>query len=153
MRYAGDADDAKDIMQDGFIKIYKNIHKFSATGSLEGWLRKIMVNTAINHINKNRKHKYNSPISNETESVRELSDGLEDEDLLSGVYPHELLLKALNSLSEDFRLVFNMYFIEEYSHKEIAELLSINENTSRTRLARARTQLKNYLLNFKPERV
>jgi len=149
MRYAGDADDAKDIMQDGFIKVYKNIHKFSASGSLEGWVRRIMVNTAINHLNKSKKHKHSISISNETESVLEISDELAEDELLSGNFSHDQLLKALNNLSEDFRLVFNLYFIEEYSHKEIAELLDINENTSRSRLARARTQLKNYLSNFK----
>jgi len=144
LRYAKDADEAKDIMQEGFIKVYQNINKFSGSGSLEGWIRRIIVNTAITQINKSKKHKQNMQISNENEMVVEE----ENEDLLSANFSQELLLKALNNLSEDFRLVFNLYFIEEYSHKEIAELLGINENTSRTRLIRARTQLKDYLTNF-----
>ena len=148
IRYAKDADEAKDIMQEGFIKVYKNIHKFSASGSLEGWVRRIMINTAITYLEKNKKHRHSVQISNEAEMADEMGNNTYDESL-SGNYSHELLLQALNNLPEDFRLVFNLYFIEEYSHKEIADLLNINENTSRSRLGRARTQLKNYLSNVK----
>ena len=148
IRYAKDADEAKDIMQDGFIKVYKNIHKFSASGSLEGWVRRIMINTAITYLDKNKKHRYSMQVSNEME-MADVIENTNDDELMSGSFSHELLLQALNSLPEDFRLVFNLYFIEEYSHKEIADLLNINENTSRSRLGRARTQLKNYLSNFK----
>ncbi len=137
LRYAGNEDDAKDILQDGFIKIFNNISRFKAIGSFEGWIRRIIVNTAIEQFRK----------KNNLFSVNELtSEKIEDgnADGLEKLEAKELL-GLIQSLPIGYRTVFNLYAIEGFTHKEIGEILKINEGTSKSQYARAKTWLKDKL--------
>jgi len=144
MRYASNQDDAKDIMQEGFIKVFLHFGKFEAKGSLEGWLKRIMINTAITHYKKNKT--WNEQLrNNQTEGKVEKTyldyiNGEDAEDIWERYLDLEpsLLLETIQTLPNVFRVVFNMYFMEKMKHKEIAEILQIDEITSRTRLIRAR---------------
>jgi RNA polymerase sigma factor (sigma-70 family) len=133
LRYAKDREGAEDILQDGFVKVFKNIDKYRGDGSFEGWVRKIIVNTAVEHYRKQAKM---YTIVDETDAhfveMDNTSDSLELEDIM----------KCIQKLSSGYRTVFNMYVIEGYAHKEIAELLGISEGTSKSQLARARYLLQ-----------
>ena len=133
LRYMGNADDAQDILQEGFIKIFKNLERFRGDGSFEGWVRRIFVNTAIEHI---RKKKLNLSLTEKEDTIEFKSvsalDNINEKDLL----------KIVSDLSPGYRSVFNLYVVEGFSHKEIGELLGINEGTSKSQLARARMILQ-----------
>jgi RNA polymerase sigma factor (sigma-70 family) len=134
LRYAGKADDAEDILQEGFIKVYKNLDKFRGDGSFEGWVRRIFVNTAIEHF---RRKTHLQPIGETEDNTLEAkvvsaADTLAEKDLL----------KIIQQLSPGYRTVFNMYVVEGYSHKEVADALGISEGTSKSQLARARVILQ-----------
>jgi RNA polymerase sigma-70 factor (ECF subfamily) len=135
MRYCSNKEYAQDILQEGFVKVFTNLDKFRWDGSFEGWVRRIFVNTAIEHFRKETKL---FPVTdNETALmyypvIDDLNHQLELEDLLS----------LVQKLSTGYRTIFNMYVIEGYSHKEIAEMLKISEGTSKSQLARARYLLQ-----------
>lgn len=135
LRYSGNADDASDLLQEGFIKVFKNLEKFRGEGSFEGWIRRIFVNTSIEHFRKKVK------LYNVTE-VQE--NTIEDPDLniLDTLAEKDLIL-LVNELAPGYKTVFNMHVVEGYSHKEIAEMLGITEGTSKSQLARAKGVLKN----------
>ncbi|HKL09732.1 MAG TPA: RNA polymerase sigma factor [Bacteroidales bacterium] len=135
MRYADDVDEAKDILQDGFIKVFMNLEQFNHKGSFEGWVRRIMVNTALE---KFRDKNYLFAVN--------MEQGYESRDkeydhILSELAAKDLL-KMVQELSPQYRMVFNLYAIEGYSHKEICEMLNIKEGTSKSNLSRAREILK-----------
>lgn len=135
MRYCSNKEYAQDILQEGFVKVFTNLDKYRWEGSFEGWVRKIFVNTAIEHFRKETKL---FPVSdNETALmfypvVDDIEHQLELEDLMS----------LVQKLSTGYRTVFNLYVIEGYSHKEIAEMLQISEGTSKSQLSRARYLLQ-----------
>lgn len=135
MRYCSNKEYAQDILQEGFVKVFTNLDKFRWDGSFEGWVRRIFVNTAIEHFRKETKL---FPVTdNETALmyypvIDDLNHQLELEDLLS----------LVQKLSTGYRTIFNLYVIEGYSHKEIAEMLKISEGTSKSQLARARYLLQ-----------
>lgn len=135
MRYANDADEAKDILQDGFVKVFTNLHKFNNTGSLEGWIRRIIINTALERF---RDKNYLFAVN--MEAGYEKGDK-EYDHILSELSANDLL-KLIQELSPQYRTVFNLYAIEGYSHKEISEKLNIKEGTSKSNLSRAREILK-----------
>ena len=134
MRYAVDEHEAKDMTQEGFIRLFSNLDQYSGKGSFEGWARSVFVNTAIKYFHKNRKHRYHTEIDNAT------GQGI------SGNALHEMsaneLMGLVGQLPDGYRMVFNMYAIEGYSHKEIAEMLDIGESTSRSQLVKARKLLQ-----------
>jgi len=135
MRYADDVDEAKDILQDGFIKVFMTLEQFNHKGSFEGWVRRIMVNTALE---KFRDKNYLFAVN--------MEQGYESRDkeydhILSELAAKDLL-KMVQELSPQYRMVFNLYAIEGYSHKEICEMLNIKEGTSKSNLSRAREILK-----------
>ncbi|MFN0201914.1 MAG: RNA polymerase sigma factor [Bacteroidia bacterium] len=133
-RYARDRDEAEDILQEGFIKVFRNIEKYAFNGSLEGWVRKIMVNTAIDTIRKNRSIMLETPINDSiTESYAE--DAIDNLEV-------EALMQMIQELPAGYRIVFNLYAIEGYSHAEIGEQLGITESTSRSQYTRAKALLK-----------
>ena len=134
LRYASDYHSAEDILQDGFVKVFRNIHKFRHEGSFEGWLRRIFVNTAIEHY---RKAVPMYPILEVNNSHLDVID-----DLTLAQLEADDLMGLVQSLSPGYRTVFNLYVIEGYSHKEIAEMLGISEGTSKSQLARARYLLQ-----------
>ena len=134
MRYANNTDDAQDLLQEGFIKVYRNLEKFRAEGSFEGWVRRVFVNTSIEHFR--RKNKLYS-ITEKEETVIEDSDitaldNLAEKDIIG----------LVQELSPGYRTVFNMYVVEGYSHKEIGTILGISEGTSKSQLARAKAILQ-----------
>ena len=134
LRYASDYHSAEDILQDGFMKVYKNIHKFRHEGSFEGWLRRIFVNTAIEHY---RKSVSMYPILEVNNSNHDVIDDNTLENLAA-----EDLMKMVQSLSPGYRTVFCLYVIEGYSHKDVANMLGISEGTSKSQLARSRYLLQ-----------
>jgi len=143
LRYASDNDEAQDILQMGFIKVFEKLHLFSQQGSLEGWIRKIMVNTALDNIRRNKKNKENIDIEKvDYQLYYKEENGLD-------VMNANDLLAIIQKMPTGFRTVFNLFAIEGYSHKEIAEQLNISVNTSKSQYSRARTYLQNKLLNEK----
>ncbi|QQR97170.1 MAG: RNA polymerase sigma factor [Sphingobacteriales bacterium] len=130
LRYAKDRESAEDILQEGFVKIFNSLEKFRGDGSFEGWVRRIMVNTAVEYYRKNIKM---YPIVSIEEQVKETDfDTIGDDLEVADIY------NMINSLSPGYRTVFNLYVVEGYSHKEVAEMLNISEGTSKSQLARAR---------------
>lgn len=137
LRYANKAEDAQDILQDGFVKVFKNLHMYRGEGSFEGWIRRIFVNTAIEHY---RRQVNLYPVTEGHENVLEAKevsvlDSLNVKDLMS----------IIQELSPGYKTVFNLYVIEGYSHKEIAEMIGISEGTSKSQLARAKGILQNII--------
>ncbi len=134
LRYVANTDDANDILQEGFIKVYKNLDKFRREGSFEGWVRRIFVNTAIEQFRKKVKL-YN------VDEVQE--NTIEDKELTAlDLLATKDIINIVNELSPGYKAVFNLHVIEGFSHKEIAEVLGITEGTSKSQLARAKGVLK-----------
>jgi len=139
-RFARDANEAQDMLREGFIRIFNKLDLYSGEGSLEAWMRRVMINTALKYRQKHiDKHKYseidNVPLYATTPTIiNELSK--------------EEILKLIQELPDGYRMVFNLYVIEGYSHKEIADQLGIGESTSRSQLVKARSLLKDKLLNL-----
>jgi len=142
MRYVADKTEAEDILQECFLKVFFNIKDFSGTGSFPGWLRKIAVNTAITHYHKNLKFRYHIEI--EEYVSRETADNSFDQN----DFTEEELYRLLNELPAGYRMVFNLYAIEGYKHKEIAEMLGIDTNTSKSQYSRAKAVLREKLRKF-----
>lgn len=134
LRYAGNVEDANDILQEGFIKVFKNLGKFRSEGSFEGWVRRIFINSAIEQYRKKVKLYNVSEVYENTVEDKSLSalDILATKDVMS----------IVNELSPGYKAVFNLHVVEGYSHNEIAKLLGINEGTSKSQLARAKGVLK-----------
>jgi len=145
-RYCTDDDQAKDIVQDGFIKVFKNLERFNYQGSFEGWIRRIMVNTAIDFT---RKKKTLQESVTENKPIEEYSDIAEESDAeLPDEYSLNIrdIQEGMKELSNAYRNVFNLYVFENYSHQEIADELKISVGTSKSNLAKARANLKKILL-------
>lgn len=145
LRYTKNHDQAKDILQDGFIKVFKSLEHFNRAGSLEGWVRRIMVNTAIDHFRRAR-HSY--LLLGEDRSMEDFEDLADtealDEDATLDLKPADVI-NAMQKLTPAYRTVFNMYVFEEMSHKQIAEMLDISIGTSKSNLAKAKNNLKRLL--------
>ena len=139
LRYVDDSLEAQDNMQDAFLKVFNAIDSFQNQGSLEGWIKRIMVNTALDNYRRNKKRKF--AVELDSEDVRELK---EDSSIVEGI-TNKFLLELIKRMPEGYRIVFNMFAIEGYSHKEIAETLNIQEATSRSQFLRARNFLKEKL--------
>ena len=135
MRYARNTLEADDILQEGFIKVFQFLKDYRQQGSLEGWIRKIVVNTAINYY-RSKVHEWDEV---SIEKVAATSDM--DASVIDRISRDELLC-LIQGLPEGYRLVFNLYVIEGYSHQEIGQLLNISENTSKSQLSRARASLQ-----------
>lgn len=140
LRYMGDREEAEDVLQDGFLTLYSKLDSYTGDGSFEGWARRIFVNTALMRLRKNDVLKESDDIDTAWEVRSEEVSAVQD-------LGYKELLKYISELSPGFRTVFNMYVIEGYSHKEIAEILGISENTSRSQLLRARTILQDRIKN------
>jgi RNA polymerase sigma factor (sigma-70 family) len=140
-KYSNNAEDAKDLLQDGFVKVYSNLKKYNFEGSLEGWIRRIMVNTAIDHFRKN-KNIY--MVDDEDNYILENSKS-ESADSIYSQFGEKDIMDAIQSLSPAYKTVFNLNVIEGFQHKEIAEKLNISEGTSKSNLAKAKQNLKKIL--------
>lgn len=144
LRYAGNAEEAEDILQEGFIKVYKKLESFRGEGSFEGWVRRIFVNTAIEHF---RRKRYLQPVTEKDENTLEgnylsVLDNLAERDIL----------KLVQQLSAGYRTIFNMYVVEGYTHKDIGDMLGISEGTSKSQLSRAKVILQQMVKKFIEEK-
>jgi RNA polymerase sigma factor (sigma-70 family) len=137
LRYAGNPDDAQDILQEGFVKVFKNLSRFRGDGSFEGWIRRIFVNTAIEHYRR-KVNMY--PVTENQENTIEDKDWTAFDRLAL-----KDLLEIIQELSPGYRTVFNMYVVEGYTHRDIADMLGISEGTSKSQLARAKAILQNVI--------
>ena len=141
MRYTRKRDEAEDVLQDGFIKVFQKINTFEGKGSFEGWLKRIMVNTAINYYKSTKKYQLHEEF--DVNNVQHIRNDHEDDTVeIDGPINQEVLLKLISDLPDGYRLVFNMYVFDGMTHKEIASTLEISEGTSKSQLAKARKQLK-----------
>jgi RNA polymerase sigma factor (sigma-70 family) len=144
LRYAGNTEEAQDILQEGFIKVYKKLNSYRHEGSFEGWIRRIFVNTAIEHF---RRKTYLQPVTDHHENTIEgkflsVLDDLAAKDIM----------RLIQELSPGYRTVFNLYVVEGYTHKEIGEMLNISEGTSKSQLSRAKVILQGMVKTFLEER-
>jgi RNA polymerase sigma factor (sigma-70 family) len=149
MRYAADRDEAKDMLQDGFMKVFDNISKYDSKGSIEGWVRRVIVNTTIDFVRKNQK---TMAIVDTNISIDDLQSAETNEDADAEELNHlsmEELLNMIQRLSPAYRTVFNLYVFEEYTHQQIADPLSISVGTSKSNLAKARLSLQRLILKLK----
>lgn len=147
LRYGQSKQDAEDILQEAFVKILTRINQYNETGSFEGWMKKILVNTAISHYRIAQKHDYHKDITAVSETgFKDFSIETDNE------FTKEELLKTINSLPDGFRVVFNLYAIEGYKHREISEMLNISVGTSKSQYSRARVLLQNKLMELKKEK-
>ena len=137
LRYAKNRDEAHDILQEGFVKIFGKLHLYQPICPVIHWMKKVMVNSALEHIRKHKKHQQSKYELNE----QIIDSGFEVADVQNAAE----LIELIQRLPEDYRLVFNLYAIEGYGHKEIAEMLDISESNSKVRLMRARNMLQNQL--------
>jgi len=144
-RYARNRDEAEDFLQEGFVKVFQKISSFRREGSLEGWIKRIMINNSLNEIKKNRRIPFLEDI--ELINERQIVDAEEPKGDLEPV-PAHVLMEMIRTLPEGYRVVFTLYVMEDYSHKEIATELSISENTSKTQLLKARRVLKGKLNDY-----
>ena len=140
LRYCDSQEEGEDVLQVGFIAVFEHIGTFRGAGSFEGWIRKIMVNTALTNIRKNKKFKQNIALDNVEfmlPSTNHITENFAANDLL----------KIIQTLPTGYRTVFNLYAIEGYSHKEIAESLNISEGTSKSQYSRAKAHLQKIIPN------
>lgn len=141
LRYARHELEAQDMLQDGFIKVFDKLAQYRSNGSFEGWIRRIMVNTSLNHCRK-------SSFKQEQIGIEDYQDKVVSSKAISKMSEKELL-SLIQKLPDGYRMVFNLYVIEGYSHKEIGELLNISESTSRSQLAKSRKWMQNLLSEHK----
>jgi RNA polymerase sigma factor (sigma-70 family) len=142
MRYAHNKEDAEDILQDAFVKIFGKINQFKSEGSFEGWMKRIVVNTALKKYTLSR---YKKELS--VDEVREANDNdiIDEAPAFSHLTEKDVLL-LINNLPEGYKIIFNLYVIEGYSHDEIAEMLHIKPGTSRSQLVKARNLLQREII-------
>lgn len=142
MRYTGDRDEAKDILHDGFIKVFRKLDSFKNEGSLEGWVRRIMVNCSIDYVRRRREVLYAT--GDEFTLEKALHEAEKDDSELFMKAKAEVILDMIQKVSPGYRTVFNLYVIENYTHKEIAEKLDISIGTSKSNLAKAKMKIREF---------
>lgn len=144
-RYFRDLDQAKDIVQEGFFKVFTSLEKYNGKGAFEGWLRRIMVNMCIDKL---RKSKSDFLLLTEDRSIEEFEDYVDDTEEDDGYdFTPEQVMAAMEKLTPAYRTIFNLYVFENLQHKEIAEKLGISVGTSKSNLAKSKRNLKNLLLS------
>lgn len=139
LRYTNDYEQATEILQTGFIKVFTQLHQYQNKGSLGAWIRRIIVNNALDQIAKDKVYQFESIDTYDDDFYIATDDDIEN------ILTEEIILEAISTLKEDYRVIFNLHCLEKYSHKEIGEMLGIPETTSRSQLRRARQHLKKIL--------
>jgi RNA polymerase sigma factor (sigma-70 family) len=139
LRYAKNKMEAEDVLQEVYVKIYNNIGSYHHDGSFEGWLRRIAVNTSITYYRKNLKHAFQEDID---DVVQHKNDPVQFDDL---EFTQEELMICIGKLPTGYKTVFNLYVVEGFMHKEIADMLNIDVNTSKSQLSRAKSHLQKEL--------
>ncbi len=140
LRYVGNEQDAEDVLQEGFILVFTKLKNYKFDGSFEGWLRKIMINVSLRFLKKNKKN-----LVKNIDEVYSLYD--KNENIYSKLSQEELM-QTMYKLPDGYRVVFNMFAIEGYSHKEIGNILKIGESTSRSQLAKAKKRLRKLIMEM-----
>jgi RNA polymerase sigma-70 factor (ECF subfamily) len=135
-RYAGSSGDADDYFQEGYIKVYRNLESYSGSGSFEGWLRRIFVNTCLDFLRKKSERFSMVDIDDSTDML--VAESSQMPDKLS----NDELVKMIQAMPEGYRIIVNLYLVEGYSHREIADMLGISEGTSKSQLSKAKNKLK-----------
>ena len=138
LRYVGDRESAKDVMHDGFIRLFEKLGSYSGFGSFEGWARKIFVNVSLTHLRKSNVLRFSEPIDDLISPPSLLFSDFDS-------FGTEDLVTCMASMPPGFRAVFNLFAIEGYSHEEISKILHISKNTSRSQYVRARKWLQKRL--------
>lgn len=138
LRYANKREDAEDMLQEGFVKIFRDLHQYRGAGSFEGWMRKIILNTALRYVKQQR-------LKWDTVGIEVIEDQLTHEPDIFESNTTLGLIKLMQQLPVGFRTVLNLYVLEGYTHKQIAEELNISEGTSKSQLNRAKKHLKSLL--------
>src|SRR3954449_12412413 len=138
-RFAHNREDAEDMLQEGFIKVFSQIHTFQSKGAFEGWIRRIIVHTCINHLKKNKKF-------NESVDIIHATGVQVREESVPSIVQAKQVVECIRILPLGYRTVLNLYAIEGYSHKEIAEMLDVEESTSRSQYTRAKQMLEDILI-------
>jgi RNA polymerase sigma factor (sigma-70 family) len=141
-RFAKNREDAEDMLQEGFIKVFSQMHQYRNEGALEGWIRRIIVHTCINVLKKNKKFSDSIDISN-ANSIHT------KEEMIPSIMQAKQVVECIRALPLGYKTVLNLYAIEGYSHKEIAFMLDIEESTSRSRYTRAKSMLEEILIRKK----
>ena len=141
-RYGHNREDAEDMLQEGFIKVFSQIHTFENRGSLEGWIRRIMVHTCINVLKKNKKF-------NESVDLIHATTAQVREDAIPSIMQAKQVVECIRHLPIGYRTVLNLYAIEGFSHREIGGMLDIEESTSRSQYTRAKAMLEDVLIKKK----
>lgn len=149
LRYTSDPDYAQDLLQDGFVKVFTHINTFQEKGSFEGWLKRIFINLALENL---RKNKSIIQASDDIQNIPDVVDS-ETEDGQGYQISETELLRMIQDLPRGYSTVFNLYAIEDYSHKEIAEMLDISEGTSRSQYVRARQILQDKVKQYLKEKA
>lgn len=145
-RYARTTFEAEDIFQEAFIKVFSNIGQYQGVGSLEGWIKKIFINTSIDTFKKNIR--LTSQPYLETHEVAEPETKEDLFEALAERLSNEELIEIINKLPSGYRMIFNLHALENYTHKDIAHTLGINEGTSKSQLSKARQLLKTWVLEY-----
>jgi RNA polymerase sigma-70 factor, ECF subfamily len=171
LRYSGDPEMAKDLVQEGFIKVFSNIRQHKVDGSFEGWMKRIFINISISHLRKQQKRHVHIKLEDMNDSMLVESENYDFDKKLefdqgdfmlnhnnyeivsTADFSESELLKVLEKIPENFRIVFNLYCIENLKHEEIAELLDIDVGTSRSRLLRARQLIQKKLFEMSIARL
>ena len=148
MRYTRDSDNAMDVLQEGFLKVFNNLEKYTGVGTFEGWMRRIMVNLSIDRY---RRLKHDLVLLGEQNDIENWSGGTDDEsddlDENEEIYDitPEQIIDAMQQLTPAYRTVFNLYVYEDYTHQDIAEALGISVGTSKSNYAKAKKNMKKLL--------
>lgn len=148
MRYTRDSDQAMDVLQEGFLKVFNNLEKYTGVGTFEGWMRRIMVNLSIDRF---RRLKHDLVLLGEQNDIENWSGGTDDEtddsDENEEIYDitPEQIIDAMQQLTPAYRTVFNLYVYEDYTHQDIAEALGISVGTSKSNYAKAKKNMRKLL--------
>ena len=138
-RFSGSRDDAEDMLQEGFIRLFSQLHTYVGKGAFEGWVRRIIVHTCINFLKKHKRF-------NDSIDIEYAGDISEREESLASIMQGRQIMDCIRQLPVGYRTVLNLYAIEGYSHKEIGEMLEIGESTSRSQCTRAKSMLEKLLI-------
>lgn len=149
-RYAHNREDAEDMLQEGFIKVFSQIHSFENRGALEGWIRRIIIHTCINHLKKNKRF-------NESVDILQANNIHVREESIPSIIQAKEVVECIRMLPIGYRTVLNLYAIEGFSHREIANMLDIEESTSRSQYTRSKAMLEDILIRkkilYKPKEI
>ncbi len=138
-RYVNDMDEARDLMHDGMIKVFDSLKKYRHTGSFEGWVRRIVLNNMLDYLRRKNKMSLSENLDYRPENTNEMERQFEVE---CTKMKAEMILNLIKKLPYAYKLVFNLYVIEDFTHREIAEFLGISENTSKSNLSKAKQRLR-----------